>query len=511
MSIVNIFNRRKQSKKPMQYRFLSSQDFEIPIGYNSLDIFCVGGGSAGGPCTGYRTYEVSSGGTGKATYLKELFGGGAGGFCRTVKNISVLQKSQIKINIGQGGKSLLNVTTDIPKPTSLDDTSGIGYYCFGYDLRTLIQFDISKITGVYENSRTGLNWLTEAVSILENLFSGKASFVSYNDKIIAEAPGAGGIASYFTNGSEYGYGADNYYKNASYFKPPYDSNNKNYSGNYDYRFFLSGGNLGGFSVGTRDYYNANFYINSGGIGQSNGGPLYKSTNIRGVPTNGDVWWYNIFAKSWFYETRISVTGPSTKQKFPDYNSLFHSSGKIGINNSTNPAYQWYYYPDMVMGDQKTLAFWLGQENTRAFGEQNGELFAGGGGGSMVIKLNNGYDQNLLSQAYNYMISNPNDGGPGGGGNGARPNITKEGDTYEWEPIYSWTKGQDGLPNTGGGGGSAGTTYQHMYHNSASDVYFGSYSQFGAGNGGSGIVIIRAYPNENRPQGIDWSQNTVIKP
>lgn len=84
--------------------------------------------------------------------------------------------------------------------------------------------------------------------------------------------------------------------------------------------------------------------------------------------------------------------------------------------------------------------------TRAFGEPDGELFAGGGGG--------GCGTTTLS-------STPN-GGAGGGGNGGGSNNSREA-----------TSGQE---NTGGGGGGV------FYYESNIPRYSGA--------GGSGVILIR---------------------
>lgn len=99
------------------------------------------------------------------------------------------------------------------------------------------------------------------------------------------------------------------------------------------------------------------------------------------------------------------------------------------------------------GTSKTGTGGTGQgTTTRAFGELDGTLYAGGGGG--------------CSGAYNY---DGGAGGAGGGGTGA------SGATFA---------GTSGTVNTGGGGG-------------------GGYNNTGAaGSGGSGIVIIRNHREES---------------
>lgn len=87
--------------------------------------------------------------------------------------------------------------------------------------------------------------------------------------------------------------------------------------------------------------------------------------------------------------------------------------------------------------------------TRAFGESNGELFAGGGGAG------SDWASNTYAGA----------GGDGGGGAGGYGSSTKD------------RIGKDGVENTGGGGGGASTTVR------SSSTYAGGY-------GGSGVILVR---------------------
>lgn len=87
--------------------------------------------------------------------------------------------------------------------------------------------------------------------------------------------------------------------------------------------------------------------------------------------------------------------------------------------------------------------------TRAFGETDGELYAGGGGGGGV------------RHSSSDDLTEPGAGGEGGGGTGG---------TYN-------SDGASGLDNTGGGGGGGGCDYANKKY-------------YKGGAGGSGIVIIR---------------------
>ena len=95
--------------------------------------------------------------------------------------------------------------------------------------------------------------------------------------------------------------------------------------------------------------------------------------------------------------------------------------------------------------------------TRAFGEPDGELFAGGGGGGI---MGSGSSSIVSSQTPN--------GGAGGGGSGARSSTGGS--------VVNATSGED---NTGGGGGGGNYYMEGNYINRRTP-----------GNGGSGVILIR---------------------
>ena len=111
--------------------------------------------------------------------------------------------------------------------------------------------------------------------------------------------------------------------------------------------------------------------------------------------------------------------------------------------------------------------------TKAFGETDEALYAGGGG-------TGGGCYGESGNRFNFGAN----GGDGGGGHGA----TTQTGTFD----------KNGKANTGGGGGGAGYgNYYSSHRNSAA-----------GGNGGSGIVIIRLYKSSDRPTDIDWSENSI---
>lgn len=119
----------------------------------------------------------------------------------------------------------------------------------------------------------------------------------------------------------------------------------------------------------------------------------------------------------------------------------HGGGNGGSDGSNGGGY------NTVGVGQKTT--------TRAFGEPDGELFAGGGGAGDAMGTNS-------SISYK-----PGIGGSGGGGNGA-----DSGQRNARTPVLA----ASGVENTGGGGGGGSYGYGSSYDNGAA--------------GGSGVILIR---------------------
>lgn len=69
-----------------------TQNYTIPAGYNSIDIFCVGGGGGGG--AGYRFTGIA---------YEQGGGGGGGGYTATALNIGVAAGQIMNCVIGNGG------------------------------------------------------------------------------------------------------------------------------------------------------------------------------------------------------------------------------------------------------------------------------------------------------------------------------------------------------------------------------------------------------------------------
>lgn len=70
----------------------STQNYTIPAGYNSIDIFCVGGGGGGGAGYRFTSNAYEQGG-----------GGGGGGYTTTALNIGVAVGQIMNCVIGNGG------------------------------------------------------------------------------------------------------------------------------------------------------------------------------------------------------------------------------------------------------------------------------------------------------------------------------------------------------------------------------------------------------------------------
>lgn len=506
MSVINIYDRRKMQKRPKQYKFLSSQNFEIPPGYRSCDIFCVGGGAAAG-C------DVIKGSDTSFSYSRFYCGkvGGPGGYCRTVKNINVNPKDTLTITIGNGGKPCLSWFPSIKKSDSTElKNKFIGCHILLFEKKNKVIYFIDReLTGYHDGRGIYISYdykdnfsikFTEESAIASsfpNLGGGENSFVKYNNKKIAEAPGATPYIKY-----RYGYQIYSLLNNRHliYSETSGGSHPPLFFKNY----FSFGGNLGGgnessYYIQTDSLVDLKPHYENGHVGEENGGihiydGRYYNYFTRKTPPFytkdfPELNWDQLSLPAYItthygYPDTVyphvgdgagtSITMPSIKDVITSYDKLFgqqmsfnftdprHSRVKSGTA-TTDPFY--------IIGNQNTLGYWLGQSNTRAFGEENGELFAGGGGSSPT-----GYN----------ITDNNNNGGAGGGGNGYKTD---------------GTPAQDGLKNTGGGGGygvvgGEGTLWDENDH--------------GPGFGGSGIVIIRFYPNENRNTNVNWDENTEIK-
>lgn len=222
-------------------------------------------------------------------------------------------------------------------------------------------------------------------------------------------------------------------------------------------FLVGGGagggiNTGGGGGGYTETYNLSVkpgdtyavVVGAGGNAGANGGSSKFGTYTAsgGIGTNGG-----------------SGGGQSTTQYESTYGTQQH--GQKGGSNGSNGYEMYVYYSAVDYSYQSRLSTStterLGQQTTtRAFGENTGTLYAGGGGGAGLRAYVNGNDES----GYAYQ------GGPGGAGGGGRgadypPSVS----TYTY---YASSAGQD---NTGGGGG-------------------GGNSANAASPGGSGIVIVR---------------------
>lgn len=575
MSIVNIYDRRKQSKSPIMHVFNSSQEFYIPPGFKSCDIFCVGGGSAAYDLVYHKYGSSTSGGGSLTNYINYIFGGGSGGFCRTIRNININPKDKLDIKVGKGGVPFF---TSLPSPTSASDTSYIGYYKADiyesdYDeyrrynssgsVTSRVQYNngrFRKVIGVREYGRKTKYWVWvfEVVSA-KNVCKGENSFVKVNNRIIAEAKGGGSgrftlypdrLNSAYTDSSiRNGWTQERPYKNLIYNVPSDYNGGKlvDYKGQgTDWRWTASmndringyyntandtGGNLGGGGFAFSYQYRASsdrIYVYApsglfcGGPGETDGGIIINSNDRFEKPNIN--FWQLMFNSSFFYNGTYNMfSGKSedndfawkynkTKDIFKTYYDLFektsfnfietnkqYSSWQSSKYTESNSVRTIKYDNNYILGNQKTLSYWLGQDNTREFGETNGNKFAGGGGGAFYFKAKGTYEKMLqmLDQYNNYKYKNK--GGEGGGGNGGYLELVKEGTRYN----YVWHDGEDGAPNTGGGGGAA--AYQGVESNRGWE----NPRKSKPGKGGSGVVMIRLFPSENRSINVDWERNKII--
>ena len=81
----------------------SSSTFTVPKGVKKIDVFCVGGGGAGGIQGGYM--GIIPTGNGDEEYYTNIWGGGGGGggYTNTMKNIAVTPGQQLSVVVGNGG------------------------------------------------------------------------------------------------------------------------------------------------------------------------------------------------------------------------------------------------------------------------------------------------------------------------------------------------------------------------------------------------------------------------
>jgi hypothetical protein len=149
-----------------------------------------------------------------------------------------------------------------------------------------------------------------------------------------------------------------------------------------------------------------------------------------------------------------------------------TEGAGGSDGSTCVGY--FLYDDYLKSYVYTEYSYGQGTTTRYFGESNGTLYAGGGGGGSVILA---YDNSNPKPAVTYNNSIGyvyyNAGGAGGGANGGRCTFVAESNTAPSASV-----------NTGGGGGGSVTYFNTRY--GCNNYAYGCY----AGNGGSGICIIR---------------------
>lgn len=175
----------------------------------------------------------------------------------------------------------------------------------------------------------------------------------------------------------------------------------------------------------------------------------------------------------FSSTTIEAKGGSAVFESPRYKggsgagalSLSYASSRFPAVNGANGGSDGNNGSATAQSDR----YGLGQgSTTKAFGEANGTIYAGGGGSGAI-----GGKSGSTATGGN--------GGNGGGGNG--------GNSYRDSGI-----GTAGATNTGGGGGGGGSNTSGSRQN--------------GGNGGSGIAIIRLYPNSRRPS-ITWNASNTI--
>jgi hypothetical protein len=97
--------------------FTSSGIFTVPKGVKKIDVFCVGGGGAGGPQYSYYS--------GAYQEYQAGYGGGAG-YTKTVNGIAVTPGQQISVTVGAGGYFQYDYTV---KSSYSGGSTSIGSFC----------------------------------------------------------------------------------------------------------------------------------------------------------------------------------------------------------------------------------------------------------------------------------------------------------------------------------------------------------------------------------------------
>lgn len=75
--------------------FTESTTWTVPVGVTSVDVFLVGGGGSGGTSDGKELFPNEN---------RACYSGGAGGYTKTVKKLSVTPGQKIAVVVGAGGK-----------------------------------------------------------------------------------------------------------------------------------------------------------------------------------------------------------------------------------------------------------------------------------------------------------------------------------------------------------------------------------------------------------------------
>lgn len=211
---------------------------------------------------------------------------------------------------------------------------------------------------------------------------------------------------------------------------------------YNYQYRSGGGGGGGYTKTQRVSFTKQTQyqaiVGAGGVGAAKNafGGEGGTTSVNGVSAEGAK-----SANRYSGQTSGGGYGGSGGGSGHPSKEYAHGGGDGGSDGSNGGGYN-------VVG--------VGQgTTTRAFGEPDGELFAGGGGAGDAMGTNS---------SINYK---PGIGGSGGGGNGA-----DSGQRNARTPVLA----ASGVENTGGGGGGGSYGYGSSYDNGAA--------------GGSGVILIR---------------------
>lgn len=509
MSIQNYSNRNKyKNKSAIEIVFKKSSDFQIPKGYTSMDICLVSGGAAG---FGFNLVSLS--GNPRNVYGQAHYGlGGSGGYVRNLYNKKINAKN-IYVEVGEGGISGTTTSHGYLQPKYPYFNCSVIEHKNYYDPITGKTYPKYKTFGTFNYKKVG---------------GGGKTFIKDKDtnKILFEclAPEGWGIKKIVTD-STHGYIA----------RPNMNNPGTTYA---IYNIMpLGGGNLGGCSL---------YYLERT-ISTAYSDPVFATYEVGSE--------YDYYISKYVKKTPQIYPEGATKGEpsFVSFDKIEKIKGTEAIILSeTNDNYIFHAgYP----GETKEIILTIaagnraiteeGYDDTRIFdgsskifngkGYCEGDWVAGGGCAGYLGKEGETpyitrtdrdgivhYEvipPTIVKDEKTYLLTNPDGGGQSGVAK-CTNSPSYIGESIWYGKAYELISAPgNGKPNTGGGG--AGGMY-YIASNSAKHVpgaptngynfYYTGEKLALAGNGGSGICVIRLYSDENRPKVtfVEGINRTIIE-